>query len=189
MRMMSSMSRLSRCTRTAGKIRPALLVDVARVGHVRRRLGVAAVGLMRLRGGGEHVLPFPEDGHEDDVVGRDGCCRGRGRCAGRRRPPSRSSCRSVTASARNSIPITCTGSPSAEASRRLSAVISAHEKSRAMLSTAERPLRSSVFSISRTIESSRFAMTASSTGSKELMPRPPARRRLPARGRPPSSST
>ena len=41
---------------------------------------------------------------------------------------------------------------------------SAQEKSRAWLSTAERPLRRSVFSISRTIASMRFAMTASSTG-------------------------
>ncbi len=43
--------------------------------------------------------------------------------------------------------------------------MSAHEKSRAMLRTAERPLRRSVFSISRTIESSRFAITASRTRS------------------------
>ena len=71
------------------------------------------------------------------------------------------------------MPITCTGSPSAEASRRLSPVMSAHEKSRAWLSTAERPLRRSVFSISRTIESMRLAMTASSTGSR-LMAAPPA---------------
>ena len=61
------------------------------------------------------------------------------------------------------MPMTCTGRPSAEASSRLSPVISAHEKSRAMLSTAERPVRSSVFSISRTMESSRLAITASRT--------------------------
>ena len=63
------------------------------------------------------------------------------------------------------MPITWTGRPSAEASRRLSPVMSAHEKSRAMLRTAERPVRSSVFSISRTIESSRFAITARRTRS------------------------
>ena len=51
---------------------PALLVDVAREGHVGRRIGVAAVGLMRLGGGGEDVLAIDEDRNEDDVVGRVG---------------------------------------------------------------------------------------------------------------------
>ena len=68
------------------------------------------------------------------------------------------------------MPMTWTGKPSAEAISRLSPVMIAHEKSRAMLSTAERPLRRSVFSISRTIESSRFAMTDSSTGSNSVTP-------------------
>ena len=83
------------------------------------------------------------------MVGRSACCRGRGRCGGRRRPRrgrrgARSSPRRGTPS-----PMTCTGRPSAEASSSLSAVMSAQEKSRAMLSTAERPERSSVFVISR----------------------------------------
>ena len=52
-------------------------------------------------------------------------------------------------------------------------VTSAQLKSRAWLSTAERPVRSSVFSISRTIESMRFAMTASSTGSRLTRAPPP----------------
>ena len=92
-------------------------------------------------------------------------------------PSISSGWRSVIASARNSMPITCTGRPSADASRRLSPVISAQEKSRAMFRTAERPVRRSVFSISRTIESSRFAITASVTGSKELIARAPLRQR------------
>ena len=48
----------------------AFLVDVARVGHVGRRLRVAAVGLMRLRGGREEMDPLPDHRHEDHVVGR-----------------------------------------------------------------------------------------------------------------------
>ena len=80
------------------------------------------------------------------------------------------------------MPMTCTGRPSADASSRLSPVISAQEKSRAMFRTAERPVRSSVFSISRTIESSRFAITASVTGSKELIARAPLRRLATALG-------
>ena len=65
------------------------------------------------------------------------------------------------------MPITCTGRPSAEASSSLSAVISEQEKSRAMFSTAERPERSSVLVISRTMLSKRLASTASRTGSND----------------------
>ena len=78
---------------------------------------------MRLGGGGEDVARPPRR-RARGSRGRPGaCCRGTGRCAGTRRPRLMSSCRSVTASARNSMPITCTGRPSAEASSRLSPVI------------------------------------------------------------------
>ena len=40
----------------------ALLVDVAREGHVRGRLRVAAVGLVRLGRGGEDVPPSKKTG-------------------------------------------------------------------------------------------------------------------------------
>ena len=55
-----------------GEDEAALLVHVTGVRHVGGRLSVAAVGLMRLRGRREDVSAFPEDGHEDDVVGRVG---------------------------------------------------------------------------------------------------------------------
>ena len=51
---------------------PTFLIDVAREGHVGGRVGVAAVGLVRLGGGGEDVLTIDEDRNEDDVVGRVG---------------------------------------------------------------------------------------------------------------------
>ncbi len=54
----------------------------------------------------------------------------------------------------------CTGRPSAEASSSSSPVTIEQEKSRATAMTEERPARSSVLVISRTIVSSRFAMTA-----------------------------
>src|SRR5215831_11677699 len=59
----------------------------------------------------------------------------------------------------------CTGRPSADASRRLSPVTMAQEKSRPVVSTAERPARSRVLVISRTMASNRLAITASWTGS------------------------
>ena len=71
------------------------------------------------------------------------------------------------------MPITCTGSPSAEESSSWSEVTMAQEKSRAMFSTAERPDRSSVFVISRQIASRRFAITASRTGSSSRGTRSP----------------
>ena len=48
----------------------ALVVDVLRARDVRRRQAVAAVGLVRLRHGGEEVLAVDDDGDEDRVVGR-----------------------------------------------------------------------------------------------------------------------
>ena len=48
----------------------ALGVDVVHVRHVRGGLRVAAVGLVRLGRGREHVLAVDEHGHQDRVVGR-----------------------------------------------------------------------------------------------------------------------
>ena len=59
----------------------------------------------------------------------------------------------------------CTGRPSADDRSWLSAVVMPQEKSRALLITAERAARSSVLDISRTMPSSRLAMTAITTGS------------------------
>src|SRR3954471_5424147 len=62
-------------------------------------------------------------------------------------------------------PKMCTGKPSADASRWLSPVMMQQEKSRADEITAERAARSSVLVISRTMPSSRLAITVISTGS------------------------
>ena len=62
-----------------------------------------------------------------------------------------------------------TGRPSAEASSWLSPVMMQQEKSRALEMTAERAARSSVFDISRTMPSSRLAITVMSTGSRCLL--------------------
>ncbi len=59
----------------------------------------------------------------------------------------------------------CTGRPSAEASSWSSPVTMQQEKSRALEMTAERAARSSVLVISRTMPSSRLAITVMSTGS------------------------
>ena len=72
MRMTSSMSSLVALHAHRREDQAALLVDVAREGHVGRRVGVAAVGLVRLGGGGEEVHALDEDGDQDDVVGRVG---------------------------------------------------------------------------------------------------------------------
>ena len=53
----------------AGEDEAALGVDVLGVGHVGRRLGVAAVGLVGLGRGGEDVLAVDEDRDQDRVVG------------------------------------------------------------------------------------------------------------------------
>src|SRR5215467_11301409 len=62
-------------------------------------------------------------------------------------------------------PKMCTGNPSAEARSWLSPVMMQHEKSRALEITTERAARSSVLVISRTMPSSRFAMTDITIGS------------------------
>ncbi len=55
-----------------GEDDPPFLVDVAGEGHVGGWVGVAAVGLMRLGGGGEEVLAIDEDGDQDDMICRVG---------------------------------------------------------------------------------------------------------------------
>ncbi len=87
---------------------------------------------------------------------RCACCRGRGRCGGRRRPRRRSGCSSRIERVCRPAPSTCTCRPSAAASSSSSAVTIEQEKSRAMLSTDERPVRNSVLVISRTIASKRL---------------------------------
>src|SRR5262245_14023227 len=59
-----------------------------------------------------------------------------------------------------------TGNPSADASRWLSPVMMQQEKSRALEMTAERAARSSVLVISRTMPSSRLAITVMRTESR-----------------------
>ena len=101
---------------------PTLLVDVPGVGHVGRRLSIAAVRLVRLGSDRVDVGALVEHRHEHRVVG------------GVRVPQVRVVVQEgvalldvvvqvVIAWARNSIPITWTGRPSAEASSRLSAVM------------------------------------------------------------------
>src|SRR5262245_699314 len=60
----------------------------------------------------------------------------------------------------------CTGRPSAEASKWLSPVRMQQEKSRALEMTADRAARSSVLVISRTMPSSRLAITVITIGSR-----------------------
>ena len=100
----------------------ALVVDVLGARHVRRRQRVAAVGLVGLGDRREQVLARRRRRGRGSRGRPSACCRGRGRCAGTRRPRARSSCSSVMASARYCEPMMCTGRPSAEASSSLSAV-------------------------------------------------------------------
>ena len=53
----------------AGEVQPAFLVQVLRERHVRGRLGVAAVRLVRLGRGGEHVLTVQDHRHQQRVIG------------------------------------------------------------------------------------------------------------------------
>src|SRR5262245_33517283 len=84
-------------------------------------------------------------------------------------PGARSGCSSRIDSPSGSDPNTWTGAPSALANSWPSAVRIEQEKSRAVLSTDDRPDRNSPLVISRTIPSNAFAKTGSRTGSNGVV--------------------
>ena len=152
----------------------ALLVDVPGGRHVRRRLGVADVGLVGLRQHGEAVPPGSSitgtriewsAGCEQPWYGelwRNASPRSR-----------RGWSSSIDRAIRSGPAMTWMGRLSPTAMSRASAVRMQHEKSRPLLMTPERAVRRSVFCIRAAMPSIRRERTASLTPS--TLPASPAR--------------